>query len=373
MKKLLVSIIACSVAASAAAQTANEQKSGTAGASELLINPWAQSSGMANAHTAGIRGVEAIRLNVGGLARVNRTEIVFANTQWLKGSEVRINSIGMAQPIGDNGGVLGFEVMAMDLGDFYLTTENNPDNNGIFDVNFINLGLSYSKAFSRSIFGGITVRAVSESLPNARALGVCFDAGVQYITNLGHNPDSLNGNFRIGVSLRNVGPPMSYSGDGLNRRVNILSGNLAEEQLTLNIPVEQFEIPSQLNIGAAYDYHVAQDHRITIAGNFNSNSFTLDQFQGGLEYGFMNRFMVRGGLDIQKNVFDEDKARVAHNGPTVGATVQVPFGRSVTDTGLTEGEEAPSAAKNKLFGIDYSYRSTNVFSGTHSIGIRLSL
>ena len=104
-----------------------------------------------------------------------------------------------------------------------------------------------------------------------------------------------------------------------------------------------------------------------------SNCFTLDLFQGGLEYGFMNRFMVRGGLDIQKNVFNDDRTRVAHNGPTFGATVQVPFGRTLTDTGVGEGEEAPSVTKNKLFGIDYSYRSTTVFSGTHSIGIRLSL
>ncbi|RYE17403.1 MAG: PorV/PorQ family protein, partial [Sphingobacteriales bacterium] len=302
MKRILVSIIACSVAASAAqAQGGNEQKSGTAGASELLINPWAQSSGMANAHTAGVKGVEAIRLNVGGLSRVTNTEVVFSSTQWLKGSDVPINAIGMAQPIGENGGVLGFEVMGMNLGEFYATTVNSPDGNATFDVNYLNLGLSYSKAFSNSIFGGITVRGVSESIPNARAVGVCFDAGVQYVTSVGPREDSKN--LRIGVSLRNVGPAMQFSGDGLDKRVNILTGNMAQEEITTQMPTEEMELPSQLNIGAAYDFALAEQHRLTLAGNFSSNSFTLDQFQGGLEYAFMERFMVRGGLDYQKNVF----------------------------------------------------------------------
>ena len=356
MKRILVSIIACSVAATAAqAQGGNEQKSGTAGASELLINPWAQSSGMANAHTAGVRGVEAIRLNVGGLSRVESTEILFSTTQWLKGSEIQIHSFGMAQPIGDNGGVLGFEVMAFDLGDFYATTEAAPDGNSLFDVNYTNIGLSYSKAFSNSIFGGITVRGVSESIPDASALGVCFDAGIQYVTTVG--PLEGANNLRIGVSLKNVGPAMKFTGDGTQRRVNIETGNLAEEEITVELPTQQMEIPSQLNIGAAYDFNLAEDHRITVAGNFASNSYSLDQFQGGVEYSFMNMFMVRGGLDYQKNIFDEMNTRVAANGPTAGATVQVPF-----------GEE-----KSKRFGVDYSYRSTRVFSGTHSIGIRLSL
>ena len=36
----------------------NEQRAGQAGASELLINPWARSSGWAGANIAGVRGLE---------------------------------------------------------------------------------------------------------------------------------------------------------------------------------------------------------------------------------------------------------------------------------------------------------------------------
>src|SRR5690606_7548803 len=123
---------------------------------------------------------------------------------------------------------------------------------------------------------------------------------------------------------KNVGPAMKFTGDGTQRRVNIETGNLAEEEITVELPTQQMEIPSQLNIGAAYDFNLAEDHRITLAGNFASNSYSLDQFQGGVEYSFMNMFMVRGGVDYQKNIFDEMNTRVAANGPTAGATVQVP-------------------------------------------------
>ena len=46
----------------------NEQRAGQAGASELLINPWAASSGWADAGSSSIHGIEALFHNVAGTA-----------------------------------------------------------------------------------------------------------------------------------------------------------------------------------------------------------------------------------------------------------------------------------------------------------------
>ena len=54
----------------------NKDRSGQAGASELLINPWARSSGWGNVSTANVQGLEAMFINVAGLAFANRTELV---------------------------------------------------------------------------------------------------------------------------------------------------------------------------------------------------------------------------------------------------------------------------------------------------------
>ena len=56
----------------------NPDRQGEAGANELLFNPWARSAGLHSMNTASIMGVEAMRLNIAGLARVPGTELLIA-------------------------------------------------------------------------------------------------------------------------------------------------------------------------------------------------------------------------------------------------------------------------------------------------------
>jgi phosphoribosyl-ATP pyrophosphohydrolase len=104
MKKLLIYISSLSlivIAPLASAFGGNEDRAGSAGANELLINPWARSSGWGGANTSMIKGVEATSLNVAGLALNKGTEVTFAHTNWLKGSDITINSFGIAQKVGE--------------------------------------------------------------------------------------------------------------------------------------------------------------------------------------------------------------------------------------------------------------------------------
>ena len=50
------------------AMAGNSERSGQAGASELLVNGWTRSTGWASSNTALVRGLEAMSLNVAGLA-----------------------------------------------------------------------------------------------------------------------------------------------------------------------------------------------------------------------------------------------------------------------------------------------------------------
>jgi len=351
MKKIFIFICTFIVLYNQTLIAGNEEKKGQAGATELLINPWARSSGWAGANIAGIRGVEAIRLNIAGLSFISGTEVVFSSTQWMKGTDIKISSFGFAQNLGEYKGVLGLSIMAINFGEFIETTVDQPEGTGvIFKPQFFNMGISYAKTFSHSIYGGIVVRVISESIQSVNATGIAFDAGIQYVTG---KKDQL----KFGVSLRNVGPKMRYSGDGLTNKGSFLDANFTEAQ-SLNQRATPFEMPSLLNIGAAYDIISTEDgdHRLTAAANFNSNSFTNDQIQAGLEYGFKSYLMLRGGFDYQKNIFDKTLRTTVYTGPTFGLTLQLPFGKE----------------KDKSFGIDYSYRATNPFDGTHSIGTALT-
>ena len=83
------------------ADAGNIDRAGSAGASQLLINPWARSGGLANSNMASIRGVESVFLNVAGLAFTSRTDLVFTNSNYLVGTDIDINSFSLGQRVGE--------------------------------------------------------------------------------------------------------------------------------------------------------------------------------------------------------------------------------------------------------------------------------
>ena len=333
----------------------NKDRVGQAGASQLLINPFARSTGFAGANSASVTGLEATYLNVSGLAFTRKTELMFSRTTWLSGSDVNINSFGFSQRVGETS-VIGLGVMSMDFGDIEVTTVDLPEGgSGTFSPQYLNLGLSFAKEFSNSIYGGVTVRTISEAISDANATGVAFDAGIRYVT-------GEKDNLKFGIALRNVGPKMQYNGDGFSTKVE-LNGN----EFTLEQRTEGFEMPALLNIGVSYDYYVGAktdstgkglvaDHRITGAGNFTSNSFGKDQIRIGVEYGFRDYLMLRGGFVYEEDIFDSNERTSVYTGPTAGVTFQVPISKN-----------------GSMFSIDYSYQDTNPFDGTHTFGARISI
>lgn len=341
----------------ATAEAGNEDRIGQAGSTELLINPFARSSGWAGANTSMIRGLEAQFSNVAGTAFTKKTELIFAHTNWLGGAGININAFGITQGVGkDKTGTIGLSVMSMNFGDLDVTTVDQPEGNiGTFSPTFTNIGLSYAKEFSNSIYGGIVLRTISQSISDVRSSGVCFDAGVQYIA-------GKKENIRFGISLRNVGPRMKFSGDGLSFRGTIPSTG---SSLTVEQRNEAFELPSLLNIGGAYVFDFNEKNKLNVALNFTSNSFSRDQFQMGAEYAFNKMFMLRAGYMLEMN---GGAAASASTGYTT-------TGRSSALTGPTAGfsVEAPLNKKGTTISLDYSYRTTNPFAGVHTIGARINL
>ncbi|MBI4930646.1 MAG: PorV/PorQ family protein [Bacteroidetes bacterium] len=338
----------------------NQDRSGQAGAPELLINPWARTSGWAGANIAGVRGLEGQFLNVAGTAFTKKTELLFARTNYLKGSDININAFGFSQKVGASG-VLALSIAAMNFGDVEVTTTELPEGGlGTYSINFMNIGLSYAKGFTDHIFGGMCVRVINQQIPDARAGGMALDAGIQYVA-------GKSNNVHFGISLKNVGPKMQFTGDGLSFRTLIDNGTTTGSSMTVDQRSESFELPSQVNIGGAYDYYVGGDtanktHRVTLAGAFISNSFTKDEFRLGVEYGFKSFLMLRAGYGFEKGIGTDDDTKdnyrtTAQKGLSAGFTIELPLNKE----------------KGSTFGLDYSYRATSPFDGTHSIGVRMNL
>src|ERR1039458_2568511 len=88
----------------------NTDRTGEAGAQELLINPWARSSGQGGANSASIVGLESTYLNVAGIAFIPKTELIFSHADYLAGTGISINAFGFTQKVGETG-ALALSVM----------------------------------------------------------------------------------------------------------------------------------------------------------------------------------------------------------------------------------------------------------------------
>jgi len=354
MNKILYFIITLVVAGWATTTTTagNPDRQGEAGAPELLLNPWARSAGLHTMNTSMINGVEAMRLNVAGLVRIDRTEINVAHTQYLKGTDIGINAFGLAQKIGENS-ALGISIMTLDFGDIARTTTTQPEGTGsTFSPRYFNLGIGYAHMFENKVTVGVLFRAVTEGLEDVQASAMALDAGIQYVT-------GENDNFKFGISLRNVGSRLQFKGEGLAEELTITDFD-GDHAVTVNQRPTAFELQSVLNIGLSYDFIPAVNHRITALGNYTSNAFSQDQIGGGIEYSFKDLVMIRGGykLDFGQVASSEFDSEPLFTGIAGGFTVNVP---------LNKEKGSPKVA------IDYGYQTTKIFDGNHHLSLRFNL
>jgi len=93
-----------------------------------------------------------------------------------------------------------------------------------------------------------------------------------------------------------------------------------------------------------------------VAANFCSHSFSQDQFGAGVEYSFKELIMIRAGYNYQDGLTDPAKRVTALTGFSAGVSFEVPLKQN-----------------GPRIGIDYSYRTSDPFNGTHTAGVRIVL
>ncbi len=348
-------IALCALGISYNSFAGNKDRIGQSGASEMLINPWARSTGVFGQNTSYVWGLEAMKSNIAGLAMDSTMEIGASHTVYLSGTGVAINNLGLTQPIG-NSSVLGINIMSMNFGDITTTDYYNPEGYGTFHPSLLNVQVGFSRQFSTHVNAGAAATYVSEQISNVNALGLAFEGGIQYIS-------GKKDNFHLGVALRNLGTNMRFSGSGF-----AVSGKQSqstpEYSATLLTPQEKFSLPTYLNIGASYDFYLDEHHlqsadsmpkhKLTVMGNFTSNSFINDYLGAGVEYTFRSMFSLRAAYRYEKGITDVTTTTTMYTGFAAGASVQTQI-----------GSDGPTLA------FDYSFRPTQrPANGVHVISLR---
>ena len=307
--QILALLLVAAILASPA-WAANERRLGTSGAQELRIPVGTRGIALGSATVSSSHGVESIYYNPAGAGSMQGAEAFFSNTEYLADMKVRYFAIASRQYIG----VFGLHAKVLDLGDLYVTTEDAPEGTGeVESMTFAVVGLSYARYLTDAIGVGVTANYINESVLSTSANGIAFDLGLQY--------DAGRRGAKFGIVMKNVGPNMQFSGSDFEYTLRLPGDDPQAANRTVTAMSAEFELPSYFQLGGEIRAWEVGDNRVTACGTFQSNNFSSDEWRGGVEYGFRDLLMVRGGYAYS----DQDDYLY---GPTFGAGVNLPLGGS---------------------------------------------
>ncbi|MGN8225842.1 PorV/PorQ family protein [Gracilimonas sp. BCB1] len=289
----------------------------------LSVSPSARASALSGAVTSVEMGAYSALYNPSTMAYINGTYTASVGAvQWI--ADINHNSATLVyQPADGKFGVIGVNAISVDYGDI-LSTARADNEQGYVDLGTINptafaVGLSYANAITDQFSVGANFRYSNQNLGSAAistdgagnyemqsfsaGTGV-LDFGVLYKTGF----RSLN----FGMALRNFSPEVDYDDEGA-------------------------ELPLTFKIGVSMDVLDLTDlnpdvHSLLVSIDANRPRDYDEQLLFGLEYTFIDRFVLRGGYGFPK---DEEKL-------SFGAGIKQPIGPLVLS-------------------VDYAYTQFGVF------------
>ena len=285
------------------------RKLGTMAAPELLIPLGSSGTALNGSNLASVSGIDAMYWNPAGLSDISSKtgEVMFSHMSYI--ADINYEYAAGIVKLGSLGS-LGASVRSMNFGNgIVVADEDHPDGTGetINPVYLIGT-LSYGKAMTDKIHFGTNVKLISESVGQVSASAIAFDFGLQYIAG--------SSGLRFGVALKNLGSSMKFQGSGLDRQYS-LNGSQVFRRVTL----QEFDLPTNLEIGLSYGKNFAKNNNIMISTTFQNSSYSSDQYKFGLEYNYNSMFYLRGAISI----YPDQEANEGLWGPSFGAGIKYPF------------------------------------------------
>lgn len=304
MKKLITIIILLAFASFNYA--GDPARKGTTGAEQLLVPVGAQGIATGGALLANLKGLESIYYNPAGLDYNSNAEAMFNYMSYL--ADINVSYFAVSAKV-EGIGSFALSIKSFDVGDIAVTTNDFPDGTGAkYKPSFVTLGLTYSKIVTDRISVGANFKLISESIDNSNANGFALDVGVQY---------RFNEQLGLGVSVKNIGTNMRYSGGLLQGYTNVPGTIPGAKTGVFEIVSEEFQIPSYFEMSIAYDYVFNAQNNLLVGSTYTANNALEDIINLGGEYSFMKTFFVRGGY----RMFTENNGNTPF-GFTAGAGVK---------------------------------------------------
>jgi len=317
-------------------------KIGMAGMSFLKIGV-GRCTGMGEAFVAVADDATAAFWNPAGLALVQKRQAVINHIDWI--ADVNHEYIAAVMPT--RAGSVGVAVTALSQGAFEETTIDEPQGTGrTFSASDLCLGLSYARMFTDKLAFGLSAKAVSEQLWSVGASGLAFDFGVHYNT-------GWRG-LRLGMSIVNFGPDLSFSGDLLDfTRDPGYEWPWTREELPGTYLTETFPLPVIFRFGLAYDFLRTDNSYLAGAIDLNHYNDVNEKVNIGLEYSIKPLYF-RGGY-----ILNADAGYASDLG---------------WSTGLSAGAGVRVNPTSALgLSLDYNYRNLGRLGMSHRLTLLVEL
>jgi len=337
----LISVIILLLAVSNAF-AAGGSRTGTAGATQLLIPVGPRGIAMGESNLVTASGIEALFWNPAGVSHMtNNADVMFSYMDYIADIGVQYGAVAANF---EGFGTISFAVKSLSVGDIAVTTTSNPDGTGeTFSPTEIVAGLSYSKMLTDAISVGITANFVTETLAEVSATGFSFDFGVIY-----NNLADING-LSIGVVAKNFGTDMTFDGTGLYQVVSEPPYNVNRY---LTVQAAPFQMPFNFQLAAGYKKPLDEINSLEFTGIYMNNNFSPDEYKLGAEYGYNNMFFVRAGYQFSNDPGES-------------------FGDSNYLYGFTAGAGFNYDVEGFSVKIDYAYRYAQFFDGNNVFALTL--
>jgi hypothetical protein len=259
----------------------NKVKIGSAGGQELLIPIGSRGTALGGSIVANPVGLEAIYWNPAGLAALEGTETMFSHLPYF--ADISVN-FGAVATVIEGFGTLGVSAKVVSIGKIEETTVANPDGTGkIYEPTLSVIGITYARQLTANVGFGINSLWINERIFEVSANGLAFDFGITF--------DPRWHGMQIGVAIKNYGSDLTFKGPGFDRSYEIAGARRLSPQAAA------FSLPSHINIGVAYPLYNQEKNSVMLSGNFRSNNFSEDNWQGGAEYSYDNKYFLRAGYN----------------------------------------------------------------------------
>ncbi|GAB4375456.1 MAG: hypothetical protein Kow0042_20900 [Calditrichia bacterium] len=272
----------------------NVSKRGTTAASFLEIGVGSRALAMGGAFTALSDDPTAIYWNIGGLAKIKRSGVVFNHTEWI--ADTRFDFLGAAFKLG-RWGTLGFSLTALGMDEMEVTTVEEPEGTGqTFSAGDIAVSLGYAFNLTDRFSLGLNSKVIRQTIWEMHATGFALDVGVHYVTPFP--------GITLEFAMTNFGTKMRL--DGHNTRilydfVPSSSGN--NDRVPAKLETDAWPLPLNFRIGILYKMLTTPDHQLNLEVDAAHPNNDYESVNVGIEYIFLQRVALRGGY---KSLFLED-------------------------------------------------------------------